>query len=124
MNSILLTIPGQPVSKGRPRFFRGHAYTPKNTRDYEKKVAVLALKALQESGLILPISETVAVAIRLYMGDDRRRDGDNMVKSITDAMNGIIYEDDSQIKQCYWEIFRTSKDQARAEVEIGKFIAR
>ena len=32
-------FPFEPVPKARPRFFRGHAYTPKTTQDYEKKIA-------------------------------------------------------------------------------------
>ena len=40
--SYTVTIPGEPVSKGRPRMTkRGHTYTPKRTVDYERMVQTL-----------------------------------------------------------------------------------
>lgn len=30
-----ITVLGNPKGKGRPRFYRGHAVTPKATREYE-----------------------------------------------------------------------------------------
>ncbi|MEW8997914.1 MAG: RusA family crossover junction endodeoxyribonuclease [Thermoanaerobacter sp.] len=31
-----IVVPGRPVPKGRPRFAKGHAYTPEKTRMYEE----------------------------------------------------------------------------------------
>ena len=37
MREIKFTIEGEPKGKGRPRFTRGgHAYTPKETVEYEE----------------------------------------------------------------------------------------
>ena len=38
MNDIIFTVPGVPQGKGRPRVTRNGTFTPKKTRDYEKKV--------------------------------------------------------------------------------------
>jgi Holliday junction resolvase RusA-like endonuclease len=39
----------------------------------------------------------VKVTIIMYQNDKRKRDIDNVLKILLDAMNGIIYIDDSQI---------------------------
>ena len=35
---LILTIPGEPVAKGRPRFYNNRAITPKKTVNYETLV--------------------------------------------------------------------------------------
>lgn len=105
---------GEPVAKGRPRFTRqGRAYTPKKTHDYESEVAQMAKAAMGSSE---PLETPVAVFIYVTFavppsyskkrreaclnGSERhvkRPDLDNVVKGVTDGMNGVIYKDDSQI---------------------------
>ena len=47
MNDIIITIPGEPKGKGRPRFTkRGFTYTPRSTADYEKKVRFCTQESL------------------------------------------------------------------------------
>ena len=47
MNDIIITVPGEPRGKGRPRFTkRGFTYTPKDTADYEQKVRFCAQESL------------------------------------------------------------------------------
>ena len=87
-----LIIPGPVVPKERPRVVNGHAYTPSRTRVYEKAVRILAGAQWRE-----PLAGPVEVEVCVWMPDYRRRDLDNCVKAITDALNGIAYADDSQI---------------------------
>lgn len=48
--TITVTIPGEPVGKGRPKFTKaGTAYTPPKTRAYENKVAFLYKLAAKET---------------------------------------------------------------------------
>jgi len=111
---IMLRIPGDPVPKGRPRFTRqGRAYTPAKTKTYEEEVAVLAKAAMN---CLEPLTTPVAVYVYATFpipqsyskkrreaclgGSERhvkRPDLDNIVKAITDGMNGVVYQDDSQI---------------------------
>jgi len=44
-----------------------------------------------------PFSSAVKVTIRLFYKDSRRRDIDNPVKTILDALEGIAYNNDSQV---------------------------
>lgn len=88
------TIPGPPVPKERPRFGKGRTYTPKKTTEYALKVRLCALAAGVKR-LIGP----VAITMEFYVPDRRRRDRDNLEKAIQDALNGIAWEDDSQVVQ-------------------------
>lgn len=107
---ITFTIPGQPVPKGRPRFWGGRAVTPKRTREYEARVKSYARLAMAEHGTLDgPIrAEVVAVFRRpkrlLRKKDPAGRmwhagseDLDNVVKSTLDGINGTIYVDDKQV---------------------------
>jgi crossover junction endodeoxyribonuclease RusA len=87
-----IIIPGKVQPKERPRKGQGHWYTPTKTRIYEEKVAAYARSAQVERS-----EEHLEVMIFIYWPDLRRRDIDNGVKSILDALNGIAWRDDSQI---------------------------
>lgn len=112
VETITLTVPGKPVPKGRPRFARGHTYTPVKTRDYETLMAIKAKEAMRgrkpfEGALVLilkvfrniPVSfgkkKTVAAEARKIL-PITKSDLDNHIKTI-DALNKICFNDDSQI---------------------------
>ena len=44
-----------------------------------------------------PLASELSLSIHFYFKTKRRRDLDNQNKLILDALNGIVYEDDSQI---------------------------
>lgn len=108
-----LTIDGVPVAKGRPRFSRYGAYTPKKTQEYEEYVKmcwVAKYGGVQPSEqslevdivFYLPIPKSVNKKQRAEMLDGRikhtkKPDIDNLIKSVLDALNGIAYSDDSKI---------------------------
>lgn len=96
---ITFAIPGTPVPKARARVVRGRAFTPRATAAFERKVALCAKVALQGRG---PVVGPVEVVCAFYLPDARRRDGDNLFKSVTDALNGLAYADDSQICSGHW----------------------
>lgn len=90
---VMLTVPGEPRSKGRPRVTRsGHTYTPKVTKEAEGVIA-LAYRAL---GVEL-FSGRVGVDVKFYQQGERAKDVDNMVKLVLDALNGVAWADDSQV---------------------------
>ena len=92
---ITFEIPGPPKPKDRPRF-SGHAYTTKATKDYEHVVTLSALAALvQHPGW--DTSGRFGIRVTFFMGDKRKRDLDNCLKSVTDALNKLLYKDDSQL---------------------------
>lgn len=128
---VNFTVYGKPVPKGRPRFTTrngfGVAYTPKKTHDAEKEVArcaVLAgVKRIQKGCPVsvklkfympIPKSFTKKKAEAARCGElkfTQKPDIDNLAK-IIDGLNGIAWEDDSQIvklevEKCYGDIPRT-----------------
>ena len=39
----------------------------------------------------------ISVELQFFLPDKRRKDWDNLAKNVMDAMNGIVYKDDSQV---------------------------
>lgn len=93
-------IPGPPVPKARARTVvkggRTLSYTPAATRAYERSVRLLA-KACG----VRRTERPVVIRVYCYLADARRRDLDNLVKAITDGLNGVAYADDSQIVELH-----------------------
>jgi Holliday junction resolvase RusA-like endonuclease len=113
---ISFTIEGAPVPKGRPRFTRtGHTFTPTKTRQYEALVTARAREAMVGKRKIekpnavrvdilavfpVPASWSKKRRLAALQGVDHhvsKPDLDNVQKAILDSMNGIVFEDDSQV---------------------------
>ena len=96
------TLPIKAIPKGRPRLFRGHAVTPPETRKFESDVKKL-LKLRGPS----PLLDEVRVEFEFGFSRPKRTrftypprfDLDNLVKSVSDACNGLLWVDDSQISK-------------------------
>jgi crossover junction endodeoxyribonuclease RusA len=92
-------IPGEPVPWQRvKRAADGHAYVPDETRRFKQKVQMCALT----SG-VRRINGAVHMGFVFYVSKPptftkRDGDGDNLQKSVMDALNGVAYGDDSQVK--------------------------
>ena len=112
MHKTEIFFPFEPVPKGRPRFTRtGHAYTPKTTQDYEKKIAEyyrencsdfydIAIKVKLVFNLPIPKSITKKNRELIMTGVTKctvHKDIDNLAKAVLDAVLGIAYEDDKLI---------------------------
>ena len=117
---VTFTVDGDPVPKGRPRFARRgqfvQTYTDSKTLEYETRVATLARLAIGSSE---PLKGHLSVYLYLRyavpasyskkrteaclngLEYPKKVDLDNCYKSITDAMNGIVYADDSQIVEAH-----------------------
>lgn len=94
---IELLIPGEPKSKGRPRFTRtGRAYTPKETVDAERAV----VDVWRAAGSVM-LDGRIGVECTFTVGTMRRKDLDNMLKLVLDALNKLAFVDDSQIVSVY-----------------------
>ena len=62
-----------------------------------------------------PLTEELSVGIKLYFGDKRKRDWDNYNKLFLDALEGIVYVNDNQIKKALVEVFY---DKENPHIEI------
>lgn len=110
-------VSGNPTAKGRPKFaVRGgfaRAYTPKKTADNAKiisgeaMVAMAGRKPLEGAlkcvlSFYMPIPKStskkdVAKMLSGAVYHTKKPDTSNLVKQTEDAMNGIVFHDDSQI---------------------------
>ena len=133
---VSFTVPGQPVSKQRPKFARQgrfvRAYTPEQTASYENLVMLSYCKdgePIKLSGAIkatihafFPIPKSVSKRKHAQMASNEvlpiavRADADNIAKAILDALNGIAYDDDKQIIELH--SYKFYSDYPRAEVVL------
>ena len=67
-----------------------------------------------------PIETEIEVTIKIYLGTKRKADWDNFHKLSMDALNGIVWVDDSQIQRAIVEKFY-DKENPRIEVEIYRY---
>jgi Holliday junction resolvase RusA-like endonuclease len=112
---IAFEVPVEPVPKARPRYgLRGRMYTPRRTAVFEKMVAVYALSACLREGKGV-LTEPVWVAI-VARGLRRNADLDNVIKSVLDAMRGIVYVDDKLVRGIY---ARAEEQGCGVSVRVG-----
>ena len=125
---VKLFIPGMPVAKQRPKFFRRGAltgtYTPKKTVAWENLVALISFPKRPPGGKMglpirakliftLPRPKTLPKRVIYHV---KRPDLDNLEKSIWDGMNKIMFTNDSQIYQV--EKMKVYGDKIGVAVEL------
>lgn len=115
-----------PVAKGRPRFTReGRAYTPKKTKEFEKDLKRLLLEKVTR-----PYVEGLALSVTIEFMLPRPKtvkreypivkpDLDNYIKAVFDAMNGVVWHDDSQVVEVV-----ARKEYAESDPSIRVIIAK
>lgn len=114
---LVFCVYGNPVPKGRPRFAkRGNfvqTYTPEKTKNYESEVAMMAKAAMGASEALegaleafiyvtyaVPASYSKKRSEACLSGLEKhtkKPDLDNVVKSVVDGMDKIVFLNDSQI---------------------------
>jgi Holliday junction resolvase RusA-like endonuclease len=114
---ISFTVPGQPVAKGRPKIGSRNGqpmmYAPERTVSYESTVKLFAAQAMRGRPLITgPVRLVMNVALQIpasWSGKKQRAartgeslptgkpDADNVIKMICDALNGVVWKDDTQV---------------------------
>lgn len=113
MKTVTFTVAGEPQGKARPRVTRNGTYTPKKTRDYERRVqlayreqcggvsfgdrqlTVTITAYMQPPGSVSKKKRAAMLAGTIY--PKRKPDADNIAKAVCDALNGIAYRDDAQV---------------------------
>ncbi len=95
MNPILtLVVEGEPVPKQSYRAAKKGGYTDPRVKSWQEKIAWQAKLAMQGNP---PTDQEVSMRVIFILGNHRRIDLDNLNKAVADALNGIVYLDDSQI---------------------------
>ena len=139
------TVFGDPVSKERPRTVRSvdrhgrvtvHTYTPSKTKDNEDKIALVyksiygGFKFDREAQLLvsisffmkIPKSTSKADRQKMMAGEIRptvkKHDIDNLEKLVLDGLNGVAYEDDSQIVELIGKKYYSN--EPRIEIYVAR----
>ena len=110
-----VSIPGEPVAQGRPRFVNTaagpRAIDPKKSRSWKALAQVFMQQAAKQQGWAIhegPLGLSVKAFWPCPTSDRRkvpkpmryrpkRPDGDNILKAVQDAGQGVLWHDDSQI---------------------------
>lgn len=110
-------VPGEPVSKARHRRDPrdGHSYSPEKNAVAEAKVGWLFRHA---AGAMRPSdTETFGVLAVFYTVTRHKRDVDNLLKIIFDALNGVCWKDDSQVSEAHSKIIK-NQGPARSLITV------
>lgn len=136
---ILLVIPGNPIAKPRAKGFFNkktnilHHYYSSNSgiKEFEQHIRDKAFEAIKTPSELPIILKAVFIFPRpkqmIYKKKQMPRepkttkpDYDNLLKSISDALNGIAFRDDGQVYKGTWEKYIASgNEQPRTEIEIS-----
>ncbi|MBK5492202.1 RusA family crossover junction endodeoxyribonuclease [Bacillus sp. TH13] len=132
---IQFTIMTEPVAQGRPRASAVHGkvrmYDPKKSRDFKRYVSAIAAKFAPASLLEGPLQLEVKVykpslksfskkktlaAEEGLLRPTTKPDVDNYVKGVKDALNKVIWNDDSQVVDL--KVSKWYSEKPRVEVFI------
>jgi Holliday junction resolvase RusA-like endonuclease len=114
---VTFKVDGNPVGKQRARYVkRGNfvqTYTPEKTRTYESLIKEAAIEAMGSSEpLETPVTLYLYIRVPMPKSYSKKRieaclngseqptkkpDASNILKSVEDGMNSVVYKDDSQI---------------------------
>lgn len=115
---LAVIIEGRCVPWQRGATYQGRRLTPKAQREYQRAVRWAGMCALAERGGPWPDRSRFAVELVVYEPDARRRDLDNQAKTVLDAMNGVVWADDSQI-DALTVVRRLDRERPRVEVLVA-----
>ena len=114
---VTFKVDANPVGKQRARYVKRRnfvqTYTPEKTRTYETLIKDSAIEAMGASEpLETPVSLYLYIRVPIPKSCTKKRleaianglekptkkpDASNILKSVEDGMNGVVYHDDSQI---------------------------
>lgn len=135
---IALTVYGNPVAQGRPRFSRQggfvKAYDPEKSKAY-KSLIRLELQPLLSRPDFTPVYRDCRLRLKVFRAipnsfSKKKReaaingsirpttkpDTDNYVKGVLDALNGTVLKDDSVV--CEIEAVKLYSDRPRIEIVL------
>jgi Holliday junction resolvase RusA-like endonuclease len=131
MDKLRIVIPGTPVAQGRPRLTTmggfARAYDPKKSRDWKAIVKEFAIKAMIDQGFEEPFTGPLRMWVKCIMPlpksswrkrtpiqeewNTKKPDADNLYKGIADALEGIVYHNDSHISEVH--ILKRTAEQGK-----------
>ena len=130
----MIKIPGKIVGKERPRkrkltqkeIFAQRLgiktksrkfYTPERTQECEDKIGFYAINAGYRG--VFKKDENCKLNIKLYYKRKGQSDIDNVLKTIMDGLQGIVYPNDKQVLSVSIDILENQKEDY-TEIELFK----
>jgi len=126
--SLVINIPGDLRGKGRPRFAKRGAFvrvfTDDKTESAENWVKACAIQQIGQPCLVGPLRISVDIGVSIPASWSKKKqdqarlrlihptgkpDFDNSLKLLADALNKIIWKDDSQIVSAAVQKFYTDE---------------
>ena len=131
---IKFIVEGEPKGKERPRFGnRGQVYTPDKTTTYQNQIKFAYYE--QCGNVKFPEDNQLELFVKAYykipksaskkrkvamlseqIRPTKKPDGDNILKAVADALNGVCYKDDKCLIKMSIEKFYS--DVPRIEVTV------
>ena len=118
-----------PIAKQRPRFGRGTVYTPASTKSWEMAIGQLCKAAMNEPIMAGAVSVKITITERYldswpkwkvdakdHIGNTKKPDLDNILKTVLDGMNGVAYFDDSQVVAL--NVVKSFSEETKTSVEV------
>lgn len=116
MPELSITIPGRPIAKKRPKFFRRGGFVGAYNCQETEEGRFMQQLSMQRPENWQPIEGAISLSVAFLMpipessskkkreamarGEIRhikKPDVDNMIKFVKDCANGILWRDDSQV---------------------------
>ncbi|WP_054948960.1 RusA family crossover junction endodeoxyribonuclease [Numidum massiliense] len=133
---IVFAVYGDPVAQGRPRATtvngRVRMYDPPKSRNYKEYLRFLAAEHAPDKLLEGPLAMDLRVYRRIPKSFSKKKkaaaiagelrpvtkpDADNYLKSVKDALNGVIWRDDSQVVNV--SVGKWYGEKPRVEIRIS-----
>lgn len=147
--SLTISIPGEPVAQGRPRFRRVHTnagreftqtYDPAKSRNWKATAQDHFASALAQAGRRAPLFPDGAVVLLVLAiftcprshwrktplprrPKQSKPDAENIAKAVQDAGNGVLFTDDSQVARLVVEKWIGAQGEAPRVVVTVKPLA-
>ena len=138
---IALTVYGNPVAQGRPRFSRQggfvRTYDPEKSKAY-KSLIRLELQPLLSDPDFKPIDKACCLKLTVframpksfskkkreeaslgYIRPTTKPDTDNYVKGVLDALNGTVLKDDSVVCEIFARKFYSERPRIEVVLEVS-----
>lgn len=140
MRTVEITVYGEPIAQGRPRFTTIHgfarAYDPAKSRNFKQWVRLCAIQAIKKIDGFEPFENACIVEVTFYRhipsswSKKKRIEADsgvirpitrpdlgNYEKGFYDALTGIVWVDDSIVTDKHVKK-RYTVDLARVEIKV------
>ena len=113
--TITFVVKGEPRPKQSFRYTKnGGGFTSARVKEWQETVAWESKIAMKGKDLL---EGSFYITLNFRLGNKRRVDLDNLSKCVLDAMNGIVYKDDTEVVKL--NLHKTVSDDVGVSVYVS-----